>query len=415
MKALINNNSKKKILVLIGAYKTIPPFNKNYSGIVDLIYKPIELLPNENIKVISIWEQGLEKLNYDKNRYLHIKICNNFVFSLIPYRIKKRFFGHGDNKRSEYYFKMLWHIWKFKPDTIISHVDPNLAQFAACAYPKAEQIFYYHGSIIDNIFTESAWNNFSSKVNKLVVICDAARKSIEKKFDPVKISMRVIMNGIEKSTRSDDLFFFERRQAREHFGLQETNVLVIYAGRLVKTKGVHELIKGFITAYEEDHSLRLFIAGDPSKETFGDMQYYSTLRELASLLPQDVIKFVGWLSRSEMELLYLAGDISTLLSTKEGGEGNSLFLMESMAHGLACIATNVGGISEVLDQAGVLISPDRVLIDLPETLLELTSQSYRNRIGNLAKNRANYFSYERVAKELIDFVYQPPNNYANNN
>lgn len=80
--------------------------------------------------------------------------------------------------------------------------------------------------------------------------------------------------------------------------------------------------------------------------------------------------------------------------------------MESMANGLAYVATEVGGNREVLAETGVLLPSEEVLSRLPSVLITLASdREYRFRLGQAALQLARgYFTYERVAKELREFI-----------
>lgn len=401
-----NLNNRKKVLVLAGTLKTIPPIGKDYPGIVDLIYKPLDFIHDKDIKVISLWNDGLKDVSYNKEKYLHVKINGTEIIEKIPYRLRKQIYGFADPKRIIYYSKMILKMWGIKPDIVISHVDPKLAILVSRAYPKAEHIYYYHGSILERLFNScEEWVFFNSRINKLIIICNATIKSVVRKFGSIKIKHKTIMNGIEPST--NNCVKLTKTDARNHFGLKETDIVIIYAGRLTQTKGISDLIAGFIDSYKSNNNLRLLIAGDPQKETYGDFDYFRTLLEQAAMVPDNVIQFVGWLSRDELELLYSAGDISALTSTREGGEGNSLFLMDSMAHGLACIATDVGGNPEVVNDAGIIISPENIRDDISDKIINLTSEQKRRELGQKASERAKFFTYERLAQELQEFLDTP--------
>ena len=394
----------KNILVLLGCFKTIPPIGMENPGIVHLIYEPLQYLCKDQIRVISLWNGALSDIEYDKTKYLHVKIDKVRLINAIPYRVKKIIFGYSETKRLSYWINMMLLLRRIKPDIVITHIDPKLANLASWVYPKAEHIFYYHGSVLEKSFNKTSWNEFSSRMSKLIVLNNAAICGLEEQFGELNISYKIINNGIDSQQMVDN-DESEREQARDYFKVDKENLVVIYAGRLIESKNVHELIEGFIKAHSINQNLRLIIAGDPAKETYGDSIYFNLLRQIAQKVPENTIQFVGWLSEPNMNLLYKAGDISILPSSIEGGEGNSLFIMESMGHGLACIATNVGGNPEVLGKAGILISPHNIRNDLAIAIGKLYSNAFRKKLGNLAQERArNHFTYVRVAKELQEYI-----------
>lgn len=112
------------------------------------------------------------------------------------------------------------------------------------------------------------------------------------------------------------------------------------------------------------------------------------------------IKFIGF--RTDIaELLYL-GDLFVLPSRFEG---LPMVLLEAMAAGQACIATNVSGNPELIahNERGVLVAPNQPL-QLATALRELlTDQPRRERLGRAAQRFIQQnFTSERLSREYQD-------------
>jgi glycosyltransferase involved in cell wall biosynthesis len=136
-----------------------------------------------------------------------------------------------------------------------------------------------------------------------------------------------------------------RAVSRERLGLREDEFAVGTLCRLEPIKGVEELLRGFVLAAVSRPRLRLIIAGD------GPLRHrlIETARA-AGILPR-VTLTGAWVSAPDF---LPALDLFALVSHNEG-MGRAL--VEAMAAGLPVLATDVGGMPEVLEEgrAGLLV------------------------------------------------------------
>jgi len=405
VKSFTRESSKETILILVSNKKTLPPLGDHH-GIVDLIDHPIRLLlDQENIKVISFWDNRLKNLIYDPSIYYHADSRYKNVFSFIPYRVRKKIFRVANPEICSRYFHALQIAKKIRPTFIITHVDLKLALLAAKFLPHSKHVYYYHGSILHNNINFQQWNELETRFDGIVFITKSVVEGLKAKFGQCNIPYRVILNAIDLEWAHPEKRNALREVARRQWRIRPEEILIIYAGRLQPTKGLMPLVKGFLNAYQKNPKLRLVIAGDPARETYGNFQLVDELKKLSSHLPDYVVQYPGWLDRENLQFLYSAADISVLLSMPEEGEANSLFLMESMGFGIPCIATRVGGNPEVIEDTGILIDPLNAEQELSRALEVLSSSSIREQFGQKAAERAHsFFSYQRVADELLDFI-----------
>jgi glycosyltransferase involved in cell wall biosynthesis len=157
--------------------------------------------------------------------------------------------------------------------------------------------------------------------------------------------IRVLRNGVDT-----DLFRpvdGSRWRARAKPG----GVLIASVGLLIPRKG-HDLLIAAIARLPEAH---LLIAGQGP-----DQEKLAALAE--SLGVADRVELLGALPHEELPALYSAADMLVLATSREGWPN---VLLEAMACGAPVVATNIGGIPEIITrpEAGVIV-PERT----PEAL-----------------------------------------------
>ena len=139
---------------------------------------------------------------------------------------------------------------------------------------------------------------------------------------------------------------------------------LLFVGSLHRTKGVDVLLDAWARVLREMPDAKLRIVGD------GPME--AELRASAAGLPSPAnVRFVGRISRGEVAQ---AMDEARALVVPSRSEGFGLVILEAMARARPVIASNVGGIPElVIDgETGALVPPERddLLANAIVTLLE---------------------------------------------
>ena len=114
-------------------------------------------------------------------------------------------------------------------------------------------------------------------------------------------------------------------------------------GRLAPTKGLPYLIEAFSRAKEEIPSAQLVLLGNGNGPSRAELE-----QQASKTSCRDSIHFLG--HRDDIEQLYRAMDIFVLSSI---AEGMPRAILEAMAAGVPCIATEVGGIPEILPNRDV--------------------------------------------------------------
>lgn len=150
------------------------------------------------------------------------------------------------------------------------------------------------------------------------------------------------------SGRSDAVILPNPVSVPEKIASMDGDVTVSFLGRLGDRKGVPELLEAISHLQTLGSRAQWVLAGD------GDLTHYKALA--ASVPIPGLVDIPGWLSRSQTEEVLLRSWIFCLPSHDEG---KPVALLEAMAHGLACVATPVGGVPELIieGETGLLVPP----------------------------------------------------------
>ncbi len=156
--------------------------------------------------------------------------------------------------------------------------------------------------------------------------------------------VHVIRRGV------DDQTFHPRNRgsARAELGLEGGRPVLLWVGRMVSVKGLDRLLNAAAAAQNDGADFELVLVGD------GPLR--STLESQAEELGLKRVRFVGGVAHSDLAAWYRAADWTLLSSLSEGIPN---VLLESHACGTPFIATDVGGVSEiVLDGVDRLVPSD---------------------------------------------------------
>lgn len=166
---------------------------------------------------------------------------------------------------------------------------------------------------------------------------------------------------------------------------------VLFVGRLEPMKGIDTLLKTFAQAVKGlDPSVHLRIVGGGS--------LLHSLQTLARELEIDHrVRFTGYIAGSDLFTEYAKAEIFVGLSRSEA-LGN--VFLEAQAAGCAVLATNVGGIPDIVhhEQTGLLVPADDIDAAAGELRRLLTDLPLRARLSISAQKNAENYGWDGVAK-----------------
>lgn len=225
-------------------------------------------------------------------------------------------------------------------------------------------------------------NRIFFKANKTipVALSKKVQESIIEEYNLKKQQIPIIFNGIDLS----------KCQLKTTY-LVDGKLKILHIGRFAEVKNHIGLIKAFALFQKKYPNSQLQLIGDGEKKQ--EIERFVQENGLT-----DSVQYLG-VQGNVYEYLHNA-DIFTLPSLYEG---IPMTLIEAMGTGLPIVATNVGGIPDMLinNESAILTLVDEV--ELSNAFIRLAGdESLRKKLGETAKRESLRFSSKIMAEKYIE-------------
>jgi glycosyltransferase involved in cell wall biosynthesis len=296
-------------------------------------------------------------------------------------------------------------LWREKPDIVHTHTSKAgvVGRLAALLYnalvPRDRRcaiIHTFHGHVFNGYFGHfaTATARLIEKIlargsDAVIAISPLQAEDLVRRHRVVPPSrIRVVPLGL----RLNELLTVTRDAARRSsFGFAEDDVVFGFVGRLVPVKSVDLLLAAFASARTVEPRVRLLIVGDG--EMRGALEGHARSLGVAA-----DVRFLGW--RHDLPVIYAAMDAVVLTSINEG---TPVALIEGAAAGLPCVATQVGGVADVVTSGvhGLLVPPGDVEALSAALLVLARSPADRRCMGDAARRDiAVRYNVERLVRDI---------------
>lgn len=229
---------------------------------------------------------------------------------------------------------------------------------------------------------------------KTIAISESVEKHLISDMGVFRDNIEMVYNGIDlqKYITSD---VHKAGSLADELGIGPDDIVIGSIGRFSPVKGLGYLIEAFGRISGKRPDIKLLLAGEgPEKEKLvsGALRAGISGRVIVTPCLHDPVKYLGVM------------DIFCMPSVKEG---LGLSMIEAMASGKACIASDVGGLSELISHGkdGILVPPASSR-ELAEAMIRLVEdRGLRDGLSFNARRKASGFSIEDSVNRTIS-VYK---------
>jgi len=174
-------------------------------------------------------------------------------------------------------------------------------------------------------------------------------------------------------------------------------VRMLFLGRVADSKGTFDLLDAWAAAFGgNDQAARLTIAGD------GEID--RARKRVTALGLGACVEILGWMPAPQVDDLLGSSHVLVLPSYNEG---QPMAILEAMAHGLCVLATDVGGIPDLVDdRCGILIRPGDAAALAAGLTRVATASAERRAIAEASWHRARDEFDATVVSRRLDTIYR---------
>lgn len=399
---------KRKILVLTSSF----PRNKNdwWAQFILNIYKN---LPKRKFVITVLAPHAPDSKR--KETLYGIKIARLPYF--YPYGLQKLTSGSGilhSSKTSilgclqipffilSEFVSTIYFLIRYQFDAIHAHwlLPQGLIAIMAKFIFKKPVIVTVHGS---DIFGLKKFD-FLKKI--VLKHCDFCTVNSQATFRAVKklntgTKVKLIPMGVDLK-----IFSAKKRNPRwrEKFGASPKIILAV--GRFIPCKGFRFLIEAMPKVLSKEGGAKLILIGSGPEE--------KNLKKMAQdLNVSPNVIFTGSLSHRKLSQVYASSDIFVAPSITDPltgeTEGQNITLLEAMASGLPVIASDSGGMRDIVDgRSSGLLTKEGIANDIAEKIIYLLTHSlikkkFRQNGFNLVKRK---YSWEKIGKRFLQIYGQ---------
>ena len=249
--------------------------------------------------------------------------------------------------------------------------------------------FYKGAPVINNVIYKNV-ERFLARYTDILITINKEDYEAAKKFKLRKNGQIYLVDGVGIDSSKFQIKNFDKVAYRKKLGINEKDIVLISAGDLIKMKNYDIAIKAI--AKWKNKNIKYLICGTGPKEI--------ELKDLIEKLNlQNQVYLMGY--RNDIKELMNSVDIFLFTTLQEGLPRS---MMEAMATGLPCIASNIrGNVDLIKDGKGGFLNR----VDSPEEFSKsistlVNNPVLRNNMGEFNKRFVKQFDTDNVKNELFE-------------
>ena len=383
-----------KIAILTSGIRTVPAIQGGaVENLIDYYLAYNDKYRLHEITIYSIWHPDVKNHKALKSEVNHFHYIDTISFGG---KIKKVFFSilHGEyyyHRSIEYFLhEAIRDIRKKNIDLIIVENRPGFI-LSLKRVVNTYCILHLHNDFL-HIGIKSAQEIYE-KTNRIISISKYITNRVNK-IDPNSHKEVTVYNAI------DNQKFYEAIAIKRNvFSISESEIVIVYSGRLNKEKGILHLIQA-IKTLNSIPNLKLLIIG---ASNYGKDKYHTPFTiqlEKESESIKDKVIFTGFINYAELPSYLKMADIAVVPSMWE--EPFGLTVVEAMAAGLPLVTTRSGGIPEICEGVATIVERDDIVNNLAQAILDLYEHpEKRQQMAAAGLERSKLFDKETYAKNFF--------------
>jgi glycosyltransferase involved in cell wall biosynthesis len=381
-----------------------PPFaSGSYNRLVGLQLEKIEDVEQ---LAISYWDSDVPALAH-RPSYILVNQANlpywKRVSLMAPERIRRLSYnGMGSRESIIYYLQIKQKLKEYKPKVIICYdgykMGCLLRQFID--WP-CRLVLSQHGLSYYLASEEAAKLYCLRSFDAIWSLTHASYRFDRSRISAYEPLVTVIPNGVDTDT-FQPVSESEKASIRQRWSLPKDPIILLLLSRLVAKKGAHAILHSLKKVIHAVPNIYLWIVGG------GDRGFEEHLRRMVDVLDiRQYVHFQGAIPPEQTALCYQASDV--YLFPTLAAEGMGLSLMEAMACGLPCVASDYAAARECFTDNEVRFVPHPNIEDaFVNPVVELIqNDALRQRMGESARKIIQeHYDQEIMLENIREFFHR---------
>ncbi|KQW06666.1 hypothetical protein ASC66_09435 [Leifsonia sp. Root4] len=325
---------------------------------------------------------------------------NPFLYGVIPFL----FFGE--------FIATLRLVRRIRPTMIYAHWFTPQAIVASWVsrLTGVPFVFTTHASDVDvwrriPLFGPRIVRGVSAQARAITAVSSRSRSKLTSFLaaDDAQATVDVIPMGVDIPAVSPD--HTVRTQIRTRLGL-DGKVVYLFIGRLVEKKGIHFLLEALKLADTALTDWTLVVAGDGPLRS-------EVQAAVAALGLSDRVMFPGYVTGETKDEYLRSADVlvvPSIIATDGDAEGLPVALLEGLAYGLLCVATDESGADDILtDGVDGYLCPQKDAVALAAKLrtVDALGPDARAEVSARASRLAHNYSWDVIVERHYDTLIAP--------
>ncbi|WP_166240436.1 glycosyltransferase family 4 protein [Paenibacillus turpanensis] len=301
-------------------------------------------------------------------------------------------------------------LTRLQPDVVLVENRPIAASSLKRRYPKERIWLTLHSLtyISRPNATKAQVCRAFRRVERVIVNSEYLKRELIRKYPAYKGKYVVNHLGVEAEgfpSRWSEAGELLRWKKLNELGYEQDKKLILFVGRLLPMKGVHFAVKAMKEIAEKHPDAVLLVIGSAKYGRNGVTPYVKKLHRIASEIPNH-IRFLPFVDHNLIHEWYAAADAVVVPS--DPTEAFGLVVVEAMAAGVPVIATNGGGMREIVvdGKTGYLIDTKKRRQQIAEKLDTLLSDyTLLRQMGEAGRKRVfEHFTWQHTSDRLLHMV-----------
>lgn len=387
-------NDRKRIAIITPGSVPVPAVKGGaVEQLIEYFINTNEITQKYYIDVYTIDDPKLSNIHYKFTNLIKIQNKQSQLFYKVCYKTKNIY-----NKRSGNQL-----IYSYVDDEVIKKYKSNYYDVVIIEnnmdiyrrlYPKfvdEKIIFHLHNDFNskDPFKTIEKTNFILDTANEVWVVSNFLKGRLLDLQPDKKEKIKVVYNGTV-SSKFKNTTMDEKEKLRATYNIQDNDIVFTFVGRLDEDKGVDKLIDA-IDQLTNISNIKCLIVGGSLFGTIKEKYRIKMLKKKINKLKNKVV-FVGHIANDQLYRIYSLSDCVVIPTQIE--EAFGVVALESMIMGLPVIASDSGGLPEILtSKCALFVKRNQNFVnELSNDILKMYSnKSLREKLGLNAKKRASIF------------------------